>query len=608
MTHTDLKKLFSAVWLVDFEFYQPDGERPVPLCLVAMDLLTGRTIRVWNPGDPMPPYGVGPNDLFVAYYATAELGCHIALKWPMPVRVIDLYAEFRRHVCGRQVPSGHGLLGALAYFGLPGIENLMKEEMRKLAQRGGPYTADEQRALVEYCETDVIALQKLLPAILPHIDLPRALIRGEYMAALAHIEWRGVPVDTCRYDILKNCWQDIKLSLIERIDRDYCVYEDGTFKRDKFRAWLVLHRIPWPMLESGEPALDEDTFKDMAKLYPLVSPLKELRATLGQLRLNELRVGRDGRNRCLLSPFASTTSRNQPSNTAYIFGPAVWIRSLIKPASDRAVAYVDWEQQEFGIAAFLSRDAAMMDAYRSGDPYLAFAKQAGAVPADATKQSHKRERDLFKNCALAVQYGMGEVALGFRLGLSPAHGRELLGKHRSTYPGYWRWSDAVQDHAMFHGVLQTTFGWRVQVGHKVNPRSLRNFPIQANGAEMLRLAVILTHRRGVQVSAPVHDALLIEATVDEIDEAVLTCQKAMADASELVLPGFPLRTDTKVVRYPERYSDERGTRLWDELWSIPLLKTALDSFNSVPVEAVPPAQQPCFTGGHPSSVMSPLYD
>ena len=53
------------------------------------------------------------------------------------------------------------------------------------------------------------------------------------------------------------------------------------------------------------------------------------------------------------------------------------------------MAYVDWSQQEFGIAASLSGDAAMMDAYRSGDPYLAFGKQAGRIPPDGTKQSSR---------------------------------------------------------------------------------------------------------------------------------------------------------------------------------------------------------------------------
>jgi DNA polymerase I len=54
-------------------------------------------------------------------------------------------------------------------------------------------------------------------------------------------------------------------------------------------------------------------------------------------------------------------------------------RGLIKPEPGRAVAYVDWSQEEFGIAASLSGDAAMIDAYQSGDPYLAFGQQVSAA-------------------------------------------------------------------------------------------------------------------------------------------------------------------------------------------------------------------------------------
>ena len=76
---------------------------------------------------------------------------------------------------------------------------------------------------------------------------------------------------------------------------------------------------------------------------------------------------------------------------------------MIKPPPGYGVAYIDWSQREFGIAAALSEDTAMMAACESGDPYLAFAKQAGAVPADATKASHGPTRELFKQCVLAVQ-------------------------------------------------------------------------------------------------------------------------------------------------------------------------------------------------------------
>jgi hypothetical protein len=57
--------------------------------------------------------------------------------------------------------------------------------------------------------------------------------------------------------------------------------------------------------------------------------------------------------------------------------------------------------------------------------------------------------------------------------------------------------------------------------------------------------------------------LLVEGPAEGIEDVVARTQAAMREASELVLPGFPLRTDAKIVRYPERYTDERGVRMWE---------------------------------------------
>jgi len=210
----------------------------------------------------------------------------------------------------------------------------------------------------------------------------------------------------------------------------------------------------------------------------------------------------------------------------------------------------------------------MTEAYQSGDPYLAFAKQAGAVPKAATKETHRAEREQFKACVLAVQYGMGAKSLGERIGQPEAGARQLLRMHRETYPTYWCWSEAAVNQAMLHGKLWTVFGWEIHVGGYANPRSLQNFPMQANGAEMLRLACILATERGIRVCAPVHDAILIEAPIDELEDAIRSAQKAMSDASEVVLAGFKLRTDAKLVRYPERYEDGRGREMWKTVWDI----------------------------------------
>jgi hypothetical protein len=449
----------------------------------------------------------------------------------------------------------------------------------------------ERLALLDYCQTDVDALAKLLPAMLPEVDLPRALLRGRYMAACAHMERVGVPVDTETLALLRERWDGMKMSIITSLDTAG-IYDGTVFHRDRWAEYLAGHNIPWPLLGSGTLALDDDTWRDMSKLYPSrVGPYRELRHSLSKMKLNALAVGADGRNRCLLGAFGAKTGRNTPSNAKYIFGPSVWLRSLIRPQPGMALDYLDYEQQEFGLAAALSGDPAMMEAYRSGDPYLAFAVQSGLVPKWVTKENNKAhgykpQRDLCKQGALSIQYGIGERRLGERLGRTSTEGRKLLELHRRTYPTYWAWSDATQDFMMSEGYLEATFGWRVHLNpahvlardesgrRLLNPRSFRNYPLQANGAEMLRLACCLATERGVAVCGPVHDAILIEAPARWIKAAVEEAKQAMREASELVLPGFTLRVEDKIIRWPDRFDwDTRGQKMWQTVLSLLTEKT-----------------------------------
>jgi len=562
---------YKAIWLVDFEFIANGGDRPQVVCLVAKELVSNRVYRFWqNEIRAMkePPYDIGDDSLFIAYFASAEMASHLALGWPLPMNVLDLYTEFRNLSNGLALPNGAGLIGALTWFGLDSMAAAEKSFMRDLILRGGPWSSDEKASILAYCQSDVDVLEPLLIAMSPSIDLDRALLRGAYMKAVASIEHCGVPIDIAALKRLREDWNAIQSALIDRIAGRYEIYDQATFKQDKFAEFLIEHDIPWPRLTSGKLDLSDATFKDMARAYPLIAPLRELREALSKMRLLELSVGRDGRNRTLLSPFRSRTSRNQPSNSRFIFGPSVWLRSLIKPPEGSGLAYVDWSQQEFGIAAALSGDTKMKEAYQSGDPYLAFAKQAGAVPSDATKQSHKAEREQFKACVLAVQYGMGAESLAERINQPVVRAKELLRLHRETYRTFWAWSDAAVDYAMLHGKLWTVFGWTIHVGENVNPRFLRNFLMQANGAEMLRLACIQLADKGISVCAPIHDAVLIEAPLLDLNEIIKQTQQIMSDVSATVLGGFRLNSDVDVVRYPDRYSDERGREMWDNVMDL----------------------------------------
>ena len=321
---------FDEVWLVDFEFIQPEGARPNPVCMVGREFRTGRLERLWQHELSEPPFSLGPKSLFVAYFSSAEWNCHLALGWPTPTRILDLFVEFRCLTSGLSRPCGSSLLGAMAYFGLDSIDAAEKDSMRELVMRGGPWSKKERMAVLDYCQTDVDSLAKLLPVMLPKIDIPRGFGFGAATwRRLLQMEAVGIPIDVPLLTKIRGGWDSIQQQLITKIDQDYGVYDGRTFKTDRWAAWTKRNGIDWPRLPSGSLALDNDTFREMARTYPNITPIRELRASLSQLRLNELSVGQDGRNRCFAIPVCvMRTGRNQPSNTKFVFRPSRLVARL----------------------------------------------------------------------------------------------------------------------------------------------------------------------------------------------------------------------------------------------------------------------------------------
>jgi hypothetical protein len=592
---------FDEIWLVDFEFLgrstggaHREGNRPHPVCMVAHEYRSGRTIRLWQDEfGPAPPYRIDDRVLIVAYYASAEMGCHLALRWARPTHLLDLYVEFKNRLGGRKSPVGVGLLGALTLHGLDGARGEEKDDMRALVLRGGPWTQEEKQSILDYCAADVMALCDLLPRMANYIDLPRALLRGRYMWSAAWMEWIGIPIDVAALTKILTQWESVKLQLIAAVDVQYHVYDGSHFRLDRFQNYLHREGLlsAWPRTATGQLRVDGDTFEEMVKTFPQLQNLKQLKSSIDKLKLNSITVGDDGRNRTILSAFASKTARNQPSNAKFVFLGDTWLRSVIRPAAGWALAYCDWEQQEFGIAAALSGDPNMIQAYVSGDCYLEFAKLAGAVPAPITRDNYKPGtpgyatqpgspidyepiRNRYKQCVLAVQYGQGVNGLAARTGLSIIEARELMQRHRETFRRFWQWSTNILNTATFRLELPTMFGWWLDTTEAYaqehegkarpgcTPRTIQNYLMQASGSEMLRIACIRADERDIRLCAPIHDALLVEGCIEEIDHVVAETEECMRQASRDVLCGFELRTETKIVRWPDRYADKRGQSMW----------------------------------------------
>ena len=183
--------------------------------------------------------------LFVAYYASAELGCHRALGWPMPARILDLFTEFRDRTNGLATPAGAGLLGALAYFGLDAMGAAEKDDMRDADPARRAVVASRRR--------------NRNPRLLPGRTSTRwrgccppccrgSTYRARSCAAATWPPRRPWSTTACRStsrcsNLLREHWAGIQDDLIGEIDA-YGVYDGRTFKADRWARCLPATAFP----------------------------------------------------------------------------------------------------------------------------------------------------------------------------------------------------------------------------------------------------------------------------------------------------------------------------------------------------------------------------
>ena len=282
---------------MDFEFRAPDGERPEPLCMVARELRGGRLLELW--ADELracasPPFDVGPDAPvrrllrqrragLLPGARLADAGAH-----PRPVRRVP-----RRHQrqAGRPWRLGADRRGAVARP-RRAWPPTRRPRCAALVLRGGPYTADERRAVLDYCRADVDTLAALLPRMLPELlgrqrGRPR---RPRARAAAGALHGGGGPHGADRHPDRRRAARPHPGRLGRhqaragrRGRRRFGVYDGLSFRADRFAAYLAAHGIPWPRLASGALALDDDTFRDMAKAVPAAPAAARAAARAGRV-------------------------------------------------------------------------------------------------------------------------------------------------------------------------------------------------------------------------------------------------------------------------------------------------------------------------------------
>jgi hypothetical protein len=545
-----------------------------------------RTIRLWR-GEfgSAPPFDIGPDTLIVAYSAWAEMTCFKVLNWPFPVHIFDLHTAYlaASNILVPYEPDEtrkkprKRLSDACRVFGIEGWENIDKEQMAKDIGEGN-WRKYEKKGVLAYCEEDVDMSVKLLRRLLlgnahfPATDVSHVLHWSNYSAkSVAQIQARGIPWDMPLWNLVQENEAAVIRELIRQFDPsqgdDDPIYtQDGEWSYARFEQWLLRNNITvWPRTQSGRLEVDNDAFRLMYHI-PGIEGLHALRDCIGFIAKARLPLGADGRNRPSLFPFGTATGRNAHAKSPYNAHAAV--RSFIVFPPDKIGVYLDWRTQEVGIAAAQSGDRALMAAYRSGDVYHALARTCGFTkeldPA-RWKINEPEMRQRMKPLQLAINYGMGVPSLARGLNRHPLIASGIIELHRRTCPRFWQWRDDVVMAAMLERRIESIFGWSLRITTSPNKRTLYNFPMQADGAEMLRLAAWRLCEAGIVPCMLIHDGILFKLNNHEEIE---TAKEIMLAAGRDVCGGFEIGVvvDQMLVG-GARYQDKRpmARKMWSTI-------------------------------------------
>jgi hypothetical protein len=292
-------------------------------------------------------------------------------------------------------------------------------------------------------------------------------------------------------------------------------------------------------------------------------------------------VGSDGMVRPYMNIYGAQTSRTQPASTGFMFLKPAWMRALVVPPKGKAMAGIDFGSQEFLLSALLSNDLEMIEAYMSGDPYLAFGKLRNVIPKDGTKATHKIEREMCKSSVLGISYAMTKYGLAIKMTAdtgkicSEDEAQEWINEFYNAFPDLAEYKKDIEDSYEDDRFLKLSCGWYL-FGDNENPRSVGNFLVQGLGSTIMRKAVDIAVEKGVQVVKTLHDAIYIIYDIGD-EKQILKLRDAMIEAMGFYFTGRLKEMAMKIKLDPFAWSPDYSEGEMDvEGWKVPTSPLYID--------------------------------
>ncbi len=232
------------------------------------------------------------------------------------------------------------------------------------------------------------------------------------------------------------------------------------------------------------------------------------------------------------------------------------VRQAFVAAPGMSLVAVDYSQIELRVAAHMSHDQAMLDAFKEGkDIHTATAAAIYDIPLEEVSSQQRREA---KAINFGLIYGMSAFGLTQTTDLTLAEAENFVETYFQRFPGIKSYLDNIKVQAKENGYVETLLGRRryfprlaTTTDHNIRRREEReaiNAPIQGTAADIMKLAMIAVSEKleksnlTSRILLQVHDELVLEVPEAEVYKTIKLVKSAMEDVYSLEIP---LTTDAQ---------------------------------------------------------------
>lgn len=225
------------------------------------------------------------------------------------------------------------------------------------------------------------------------------------------------------------------------------------------------------------------------------------------------------------------------------------VRKVFKPEGKKIYLDADYSQIELRVLAHISEDNHMIQAFQHGEDIhkQAASKVLGIPIEDVTKE----QRSEAKAVNFGIVYGISDFGLGEQLGMSRKKAKTYIDQYLSEYSGIKKFMDNITEEAKQKGYVETLFNRRRYIPElssnnymvrQFGSRAAMNTPIQGTAADIMKIAMIRVYKQlkdrnlKSKIVLQVHDEMMIEAEVSEIEEVREILQNCMESAIDLKVP------------------------------------------------------------------------